>query len=169
MFATVPVSLQVPGIAGAADDLKAARFRESNQGVPIFLAGAEPRGKFLRRKELVVGGAGGIVDFLHKILQPCPIAQRQNNVEAQGLGCRKLSDELCLPVDNHIAHMARQQGLGLGLSWDCEQQEHGRADKRKQCRKVGRVFLVILLSSFSNLSLRTTVLKPCLRTETAAS
>ena len=118
MFATVPVSLRSRAIEGSADDLKAARFRESNQGIPIFLAGAEPRGKFLRREELVVGGACRILDFLHEILQPCAIAQRQNNVEAQGLGCREFPDQLRLAIGNRFAHMTRQEELRLGLSWD---------------------------------------------------
>jgi hypothetical protein len=62
----------------------------------------------LRRKELVVERAGRILDFLHEGLQPCAIAQRQNDVEAQGLGCREPPDELRLPVGNLIAHMPRQ-------------------------------------------------------------
>jgi hypothetical protein len=32
-----------------------------------------------------------------------------------------LPDELRLPVNDRIAHMARQQGLRLGLSWGGEQ------------------------------------------------
>jgi hypothetical protein len=38
----------------------------------------------------------------------CAIAQRQNNVEAQGLGCRELPDELRLSIGNLVAHMTRQ-------------------------------------------------------------
>jgi hypothetical protein len=32
------------------------------------------------------------LDFLQEVFQSCAIAQRQNNVEAQGLGCRELTD-----------------------------------------------------------------------------
>jgi hypothetical protein len=56
----------------------------------------------------VVGGACRILDFLHEILQSCAIAQRQNHVEAQGLGGRELPDQLRLPIDNCVAHMTRQ-------------------------------------------------------------
>src|SRR5580658_1981263 len=98
---------EVHGIAGAADNLKAARFRESNQRVPIFLAGSEPRGKLLGREELMVRTAGRIVDLLHKSLQPCAITQSQNNVEVYCLCRRELPNQRGLTVDNGVAHMAR--------------------------------------------------------------
>jgi hypothetical protein len=72
------------------------------------------------------------LDFLHKILQTGTIAKRKNNIEEQGLAWREFPDQLRLPIDNRIADMTRQQGLGLGLSWDCDQHERGRADKRNQ-------------------------------------
>ena len=64
---------QVPFFSGSVDYFKATRLRESNQSVPILLAGSEPRCKLLRRKELVVGGAGGILNFLHEVLQSCAV------------------------------------------------------------------------------------------------
>src|SRR5580698_6767728 len=82
---------KISAVEGPADDLKAARFRESNQGIPILLAGTESGRNFLRHKELVVDGACGIVHFLNEILQSCAIAQGQNNVEAQRLSCAEWS------------------------------------------------------------------------------
>ncbi len=98
---------QVPFFPSSVDYFKATRFGESNHGVPILLAGTEPHGKLLRRKELVVEGAGGILNFLQEILQPSAIAQGQNDVEAQGLGCRELPDPLSLPIDNLFTNMPR--------------------------------------------------------------
>jgi hypothetical protein len=57
---------------------------------------------------LVVEWACRILDFLHETLQPCTIAKRHNNVEAQGLGCWKLPDELRPTADDLFAHVTRQ-------------------------------------------------------------
>jgi hypothetical protein len=86
--------------------------------------------------------------LLHEILQSSAVAQRQNNVEEQGLSWRKLTDELRLPIDNRVAHMPRQELLRLGLSWDGEQQEQGRADKRDPCQQGGRAFSHFLVLFF---------------------
>jgi hypothetical protein len=39
-------------------------------------------------------------------LQPCAIAQRQNDVELQGLRSRKLADKLRLPIGYSFTHVA---------------------------------------------------------------
>src|SRR6202034_4731925 len=62
---------QVHGIAGAADCFKTVCLGESNQGVPFFLAGAEPLGKLFRCEEMTELRAGRILHLgLKKILPP---------------------------------------------------------------------------------------------------
>ena len=56
--------LHVESIAGATNHRKAIRFRETDQGIIIFLARTEPRGKLRHRYEVPIGGAGRIVELL---------------------------------------------------------------------------------------------------------
>jgi hypothetical protein len=46
--------LQVPAVTASADNFKAARLGECDQGIPIFLARAKPLGDLLGREELLV-------------------------------------------------------------------------------------------------------------------
>jgi len=84
MFATVPVSLRSRSSRVPLIISKPLALAKANHGVPILLAGTEPHGKLLRRKELVVEGAGGILNFLQEILQPCAIAQRPEQYQSAG-------------------------------------------------------------------------------------
>ena len=63
------LELNVEAIAGAAHHRKAIRFRESEQGIVIFLAGSESLRKLLHRYIMPVGGTGGVVDFFQEIFQ----------------------------------------------------------------------------------------------------
>ena len=108
MFATVPVSLRSLSSRFPPMISKPLAFEKATKASQSSWLGPNLAVNFLRRKELVVEGACRILDFLHEILQPYAIAKRQNNVEAQGLGCRKFSDELRLAIDNRVAHMSRQ-------------------------------------------------------------
>ena len=64
------LELDVHGIAGATGHGKAVGFRETDQGVIILLAGAEPLGELLDREELPVGRAGRIVELSQETIQP---------------------------------------------------------------------------------------------------
>ena len=105
--------LHIKSIARGLRHIEALRFRECNDGVIIRLAGSKAFSKFCHRQEVAVRGARRIRDFLHKTLQLCWMAQRQNDVEVHGLGRGELSDKRSFPVKSYFAHMTRQKGLRL--------------------------------------------------------
>ena len=113
-------------IARAANHRQAVGFREIDHGVVILLAGAEARGEFLDGKEMLVEGAGRIVELLQEIIQLCLIAQRQNNVDAHRLRCGKPLDELRLPVDSHFTHMTSQKWVAFALGKRCSRPSPSR-------------------------------------------
>jgi hypothetical protein len=45
---------------------------------------------------------------MQETIEPCLIAHRQNNLEAQGPGCWQMTDGLRVSTDNHVTHMTRQ-------------------------------------------------------------
>jgi hypothetical protein len=59
------------------------------------------------------------------------MAQRQNNVEVQGLSFGEPPDRLRLRIDNHFAHMTRQQGLRFCLA-NHIQDRHHRGDREQE-------------------------------------
>ena len=72
-------------VGGFTHHSQSVRFRELNHGVVVFLVGTKSRREFLHGKKVSVLGAGGIVEFLEKLLQFGLIAQRQNNFKLHGL------------------------------------------------------------------------------------
>ena len=88
------------------------------------LGGAEPRGKLLWREVLLVRGAGRVAQVCQKRVQAGLIAQRQNDIQLQLLGCRQAPHQLSLPGDNCITHMARHQRLRTAV------QTSGRENRR---------------------------------------
>jgi hypothetical protein len=77
--------LHVARITRTAQHGKAVRFRKSNEGVVVFLAGTKPLSEFSGREEATVGRTGWIVEFLDEILELGLMAQRQNDVDVEGL------------------------------------------------------------------------------------
>src|ERR1035438_6558135 len=63
------LKLEAEAVARTAHDGKAARLREGQHCIKVFLAGTKALGKLFDRHELAVVGAGGIVDFLQKVIQ----------------------------------------------------------------------------------------------------
>jgi hypothetical protein len=153
--------LQVPAIAVSADNFKAARCGECDQGIPVFLAGTKPLGNLLGCEELLVQGAGGVVLLAQETLQAGAVAQWQNDVEMQGLRSWKLPDKLRLPIGYSFTHVAGQYGLRLRLSENGEQQQHGHANYGGQSGErvfVFRHFLILSLFLISQLELLDTSL-----------
>jgi hypothetical protein len=74
--------------------------------------------------EMMVIGAGAALELLQRILQFGLKAQRQNNIEVDYLSGREVPDQLGLSAENCFPHMARQQGLRLGLAEDIDGQHN---------------------------------------------
>ncbi len=119
-----PRHIHEHAIAGGFLNREAARLRESDQGVVIFLAGTKSRCELFHREEMPVGRAGGIIKFLQEVFQLRLMAQCQHNVEAHGLGCGKPSDGLCLSTGNRITRVTGHRWLRRCLANDIHDRHH---------------------------------------------
>ena len=99
--------VQVQAIARNTDYRKAIGFRETNRGIVVFLSGAEACGELIHGKVVAVRRAGGIVEFLEKVVQRCLITQRQDEHKAHGLCWGQTPDRPSLPILGNVADMAR--------------------------------------------------------------
>jgi hypothetical protein len=83
------------------------RLGVPDYGVIVLLGGTKLGGEFLHGEEMAVGRAGRIVELSQETIQACLIAQRQNNVDAQGLCFGEPADELRLPLKIRFTNMTR--------------------------------------------------------------
>ncbi len=101
------LDLHLHAVARAADHGQAVLLREHKHSVVVFLARAEALGKLVRRQELVIDSAVRIVKFFQKGLQPCRIAQRQDDIELHNLVFGQTADGSRLISANGITHVMR--------------------------------------------------------------
>src|SRR5277367_3156652 len=99
--------LDFHSVARAADDREAVSFRVTNDRVIVFLSGTKLGSEFLWCEEMAVRGAGGIVEFSKKTIEAGLIAQRQNDIEAQGLRCGQALDRFGFAGTSNFSHVMR--------------------------------------------------------------
>ncbi len=100
--------LDVHAVAAAANDGEAVKFGEVDDGIILRLRWSEPLGEFGDSEEVPIGGAGGVVEILEKVIETCGIAQRQDNVEIHDLVGGESADGLGSPATYHFAHVVGQ-------------------------------------------------------------
>ena len=123
----------------AAHDFQTVRFGVGNGGIIILFRGAKLFGELLRREEVSVVGAGGIVKVFKKAVEPCLIPQRQDHIDFQTLGTGQPVHEFCLTARDLGADVTRANGLCLGLSRGGENKQ-GQKRRRLQLPQDSKVW-----------------------------
>src|SRR5271165_2522226 len=120
---------------------KTVGFGEGHYSLVILLGGAKPFGELRHGQKLVIVGTAGVVETIQKTGQVALVSQRQHDGEVQALCGWKDTHRHRLTAGNGGAYVIMQQLQRLlGVSQDCEHQEHRCADERSPSWQKASIF-----------------------------
>jgi hypothetical protein len=109
----VALDLDFHAIAGASGDGEAVGFGEAEDFVVLGLGRTELCGELGGCKEVMEGGAGGIIDLGEEGLKAGRIFEWENDVEAEHLRGGETAESLCFACHDDVADVVGHDGLGL--------------------------------------------------------